>query len=46
MRLLPQQGGVARDTHRAECALSAAPILKGVNIELTAYATLGGWDGP
>ena len=43
--LLPQQGGLARDTHRAECALSTAPIRKGVNAETTAYAKLGGWDG-
>ena len=45
LRLLPQQGGLARDTHRAECALSAAPIRKGVNAEAAAYAKVGGWDG-
>ena len=43
--LLPQQEGLAWDTHRAECALSTAPIRKGVNAKATAYAKLGGWDG-
>ena len=43
--LLPQQGGLSRDTHCAECSLSAAPIREGVNAETTAYAKLGGWDG-
>ena len=36
--LVPQQNGLARDTHRAECALSTAPIRNGVNAETTAYA--------
>ena len=41
-----KQGGLARDTHDAECALSAAPIRKGVNaVNTTTYAKLGGWDG-
>ena len=34
---------LARDTHRAGCALSAATIRKGVNAETTAYAQLGRW---
>ena len=44
-KLLPRLEGFARDTHRAECALSAAPIRNGANAEATAYAKLGGWDG-
>ena len=43
--LLPQHGGLARDTHRAECALGAAPIRKGVNADITPYAKLRGWGG-
>ena len=33
MRPTAPAGGLARDTHRAECALSAAPIRKGINEE-------------
>ena len=41
----PSRGGLARDTHRAECALRAPPFREGVNAETTAYAKLGGRDG-
>ena len=45
MRPPAPPGGLARDTRRAECALSAAPIRKDENAETTSYAKRGGWDG-
>ena len=45
MRPPAPTGGLARDTHRAECALSATPVCKGVKAETAAYTKLGRGDG-